>query len=100
MEVNLASVDLSGHDNPAIYIWIIRDTDGTNYEDGGASVDPARAPDAIIPVREVSGVQRVGAFGVPIPPSNFKMLIGNRCGATWASSGNTWKYRLFSEESN
>src|SRR4051812_17460777 len=35
----------------AAFVWFLRTTDGTNYEDGGSAVIPARAPDVIIPVR-------------------------------------------------
>jgi hypothetical protein len=94
VEVNLATVDWSAQTNPAIYLWIIKRTDGTNYEDGGASVDPARIPDEVIPIRAVSSAQRVrGTIYVDTPDSG-KILIGNRTGAALNASGNTLKYYI------
>jgi len=36
IEVNLATVDLSAQ-VPAIYLWLLARTNGTDYEDGGDS---------------------------------------------------------------
>ena len=99
MDIYLASVDLSSVDNPALYIWLLELLDGSNYEDGGASVDPARQPDIIIPLREVSGAQRARGQCL-IEPGTYLALLGNRAGAALASSGNTIYYRKFSGEIN
>lgn len=96
IEVYLASVDLSAQANPALYIWLLARTDGTNFEDGGASVDPARAPDKIVPLRVVSGAQRVFARMLMPTPDQGKILIGNRAGAALAATGNTMKYNIYS----
>ena len=97
IEVYLASVDLSSESNPAIYIWLIARTDGTNFEDGGTSVTPARAPDAIIPLREVNATQRVFARMLMATPDQFKILVQNKTGQALAASGNTVKYNLYGE---
>ena len=97
IEVYLASVDLSTQTNPAIYIWLVARTDGTNFEDGGASIEPARMPDAIIPLREVNGAQRVFARMLMATPDQAKILVQNKTGATLAASGNTTKYNLYGE---
>jgi len=98
VEIYLASVDLSAQTNPAIYIWLLARTDGTNFEDGGDAVDPARAPDKIVALQAVSGAQRVFARGLLQTPDQGKLLIGNRAGAALASSGNTVKYMVYSEQ--
>lgn len=99
IEVYLASVDLSSSTNPAIYIWLIARSDGTNFEDGGSSVEPARAPDAIIPLREGTGAmtQRVFARMLMATPDQFKILVQNKAGAALAASGNTIKYNTYGE---
>jgi len=97
VEVYLATVDLSGQTNPAIYVWLIARTDGTNFEDGGSSVEPARAPDAIVPLREVNAAQRVFARMLMATPDQFKILVQNKTGAALAASGNTVKYNLYGE---
>lgn len=99
IEVVLASVDLSAQTNPAIYIWFVKQIDGSNYEDGGAAVNPARQPDIIVPLRAVNGAQRVIVSNVVFPPYSVELLWGNRTGAAHASSGNTLKYRLHNTES-
>jgi hypothetical protein len=101
VEVYLASVDLSVQTNPAIYIYLVKSLDDTNYEDGSDSVDPAKAPTQVIALRVVNATQRrVTETPIVIPPGSFKLLIENKAGAALASSGNTVKYRKFSEESN
>lgn len=93
ISVSLATVDLSSQDNPAIYIWILT-TNDTGYEDGGASEDPARPPDLILPVREANDSFILN--GRCLAQEKFKILIGNRCdAAALAASGNTLDYRLF-----
>lgn len=96
VEIYLASVDLSAVTNPGLYIWLLRRTDGTNFEDGADAIDPARQPDAIIPLREFNGVQRVSAQRILTTPDQGKILIENQSGATVVI---TMKYNLYSEES-
>jgi hypothetical protein len=98
VEIYLASVDLSAQTNPAAYLWLLARTDGTNFEDGGASVSPARQPDKIVPLRAFNGAQRVFARFLLTTPDQGKLLIGNRAGAAWAASGNTVKYYLYGEK--
>jgi len=100
LEVLIASVDLSAQDNPAIYIYYIKsDDNGTTFEDGSASIEPARRPDVIIPLREVSAAQRV-MIDALFPPENFKVLYWNKTGAALAASGNTIFYSPFTTETN
>ena len=100
VELYLASVDLSAQDNPAIYVWFLYEIDGTNQEDGAAAVNPAKQPDIVIPLREVSATQRVIIPNTIALPYEFDILLGNRTGAALASSGNTFKYRFHSMEDN
>lgn len=72
------------------YIWFLTDVDGTDYEDGSASVIPARNPNLIIPVRAVSTAQRI-TVQAQMPPNTWYVLLAQNTGQTWASSGNTLK---------
>ena len=99
IEVYLASVDLSSETNPAIYLWLLNRTDGTNFEDGGDSTNPARQPNAILPVIESSATHRLFATKILTNPDQAKILVKNETGATLASTGNTVKYYLYSEQS-
>jgi len=98
-EVYLAAVDWSAQTNPAIYLWLLRRTDGTNFEDGASTTDPARQPDAIVPLRASSAAQRLSFNMMLTNPDQGKILVGNRTGAALASSGNTVKYNIYSVES-
>jgi len=98
VEIYLNTVDLSAQTNPAIHIWLLARTDGSNFEDGSDSITPARAPDKIVPLREVNAAQRVFARFLLTTPDQGKILIKNKTGTSLASSGNTVKYRLYSQE--
>lgn len=98
VEIYLASVNLSAQDNPAVNLWLLPRIDGVNFEDGADAVDPARAPDKVVALREVNGAQRVAARFLLTNPDQAKILIENKTGATLAGSGNTIKYRIYSEE--
>lgn len=99
VEVYLGSVDLSAQTNPAIYLWMLGRTDGTNFEDGSDSVDPARQPDMIIPLRVFNGVQRVFGRFLRTNPDQGKILVENHTGAALAGTLNTVKYMMYSEQS-
>ena len=71
-------------------IWFLSQIDGSNFEDGGAAVIPARQPDLIIPVRAVSGAQRIEVIGT-LPPGTWYVLLSQTTGQTWASTLNTLK---------
>lgn len=78
-----------------IDLYLARSADGTNYEDGSASVRPN--PNAFagsFPVRAVTTAQRIVVRDVPLPPGLWKAIITNNAtGQTFAASGNTLKVR-------
>lgn len=83
--------------NTAITVWLLREVDGTNFEDGGASVTPTRLPDAVFPLRAVTTAQRI-IVPVDLPPGNFKALLRNDgTGQAMAASGNTLRVRPLTE---
>lgn len=98
IEVYLPIIDLSAETNPAVYLWVLARTNGTNYEDGGDSVDPARPPDAIIPIIASNAAHRGFARHILTTPDYGKILLENQTGAALATSGNTLSYYLYSEE--
>lgn len=96
-ELYIASAAAALSANTAFVAWILQPLDGTNYEDGGTSVTPARAPDLIFPVRAVSTAQRLYCNS-QMPTGAFKVLLRNDgTGQTIASSANTLKVRTYSE---
>ena len=97
-ELYIASSAAAMTANTAFSGWIIQALDGTNDEDGGTSVTPARAPDLIFPVRAVSTAQRITCQS-DLPTGSFKVLLRNDgTNQTIASSGNTFKVRPKTEQ--
>ena len=79
--------------NTSFCVWLLREIDGTNYEDGGTSVTPTRPPDLIFTVRAVTTAQRI-VQECDLPPGSPRALIRNDgTGQAIASSGNTLKLR-------
>ena len=97
-ELYIASSAAAMTANTAFTGWIIQALDGTNDEDGGTSVTPARTPDLIFPVRAVSTAQRI-TWQSELPTGSFKVLLRNDgTNQTVASSGNTLKVRPKTEQ--
>lgn len=76
--------------NTGANVWFLETVDGTNYEDGSASVIPTRAPDVVFPVRAVSTAQRINRQ-CTLPPGTWFVLVQHNTGQAWAASGNTLK---------
>lgn len=74
-------------------LWLLVANDGTNYEDGSASITPARMPDVVFPVRAVTTAQRINRR-CALPAGKFTPLLKNDgTGQTVASSGNILNLR-------
>lgn len=80
--------------NTSLLVWLLREEDGTNFEDGSASVTPTRTPDAIFTVRAVTTAQRV-IVPIDMPPGSIlRPLVRNSgTGQSLASSGNVLSIR-------
>ena len=63
--------------NTAVVVWLIRQVDGTNFEDGATGTDPARVPDMVFPLRPVSTAQRIVIPNIELPRGLFKALLKN-----------------------
>lgn len=77
----------------ACAFWFLLSQDGTNYEDGGTSLTPAREPDVTFPVRNVNTAQRI-IKRAWLPQGLWKPLLKNDgTGQNFPSSGSTLKVR-------
>ncbi|HTZ79062.1 MAG TPA: hypothetical protein VMC10_14190 [Stellaceae bacterium] len=77
--------------NGFIELWLLQSIDGSNFEDGSATVAPARVADAIIPVRAGSSIAPRANAGLPplvLPPGSYKPIARNQTGAALPSAGN------------
>lgn len=62
----------------AVSAWLLVSTDGgTTYPDGDGSTTPARPPDIVFPLRNVSTAQIVDARVDRMPLGSFKILAKN-----------------------
>ncbi len=76
-----------------VSVWFLRRPDGTNYEDGSASITPARMADVTIPVRNVNTAQRIVREFI-LPPGVCQILLRNNgTGQPFAATNNTLKIR-------
>lgn len=78
-----------------IDLFLVRSADGTNYEDGSASVIPgANTYVGSFQERAVTTAQRRVLRDVRLPPGLWKAIIfNNATGQALAASGNTLKVR-------
>lgn len=77
--------------NGFIELWLLQSIDGTNFEDGSATVAPARVADVIIPVRAGTTITPRANAGLPpivLPPGSYKPIVRNQTGAALPASGN------------
>lgn len=99
MEVELVLASFTPGSAPYALLWLINQVDGTNYEDGGASVNPgAGAPVYTRGIVTGTGAKRLVFPAFVMPATKFKLLTGNRSGASFASSGNTLKYTVWTPQ--
>lgn len=61
--------------NRVVEVYLLLARDGTNYEDGGVSVDPLKAPVGAFPVRDILTAQRLTLEEVRLPLSKIKVLL-------------------------
>lgn len=97
-ELALASVTISST-TAYVVVYIVPTVDGTNYPDWGSSTYAnydAQYAVGTIAVKNVSSAAATAMLtGIPIGPGKFKVAARNMCGAAFASSGNTLKYRTY-----
>ena len=68
-------------------IWFLRGPDGTNYEDGSASVTPTRSADLVIPFAAITTAQRCTRLLPILPPGTTKVLVKNDNSGQTLSAG-------------
>lgn len=85
--------------NTGVSIWLLTSVDGTNYEDGSASVVPGRSNNLQIgSVRNVTTAQRIIQDQIILTAGNWYVLLQNNTGQTWNSSGNTLKLQPYTDQ--
>lgn len=73
-------------------VYILEELDGSNYTYGGDSDDPPDNAWVGAFIFDAATTARYNHLrGIPLPPTDFKILIINETGQAFASSGNTLK---------
>ena len=80
MSLELSTTHGGGAPTGAWFVWIVSALDGTAYENGDASTQPGRIPDAVLGMRSTVNAQVVTANHIQIPPFKFKLLLWNDTG--------------------
>lgn len=96
LDVDFVSAPSSG---AYVDVFMVRALDGTNYEDGSASVDPGtHTLVAVIPVRADTAAQKLMSRQFVLPPCPVKFILGNRTGQAFPATGSTLKLFTANDE--
>lgn len=81
-----------------VSVYLVKQLDGTNYEDGGGATAP-RATSLVctFDLSTSTGAKRQISMPFPIPPCPFKFVLYNKAGVSLGASGNTLKYKVGNE---
>ena len=102
MDVEVLVAEQGGARSAGAYIaiYMVSSLDGgTNYGYGDASTDPpANSLVAALPIDAAVTARYLTSMPFLMGPGHHKLVIENKTGQAFAASGNTLKYRVFSEE--
>ncbi|HYW33481.1 MAG TPA: hypothetical protein VE869_18410 [Gemmatimonas sp.] len=79
-------------------LYLVRMTDGTNYEDATNLRPPANGFVGSFVMDNTASAQRHIVPGVLLPPRAFKVLLINRSGQTAAASGNVLEAYFYNQQ--
>jgi hypothetical protein len=100
-ELNIAAQGTNRVAGAHCALYILPTIDGSTYPYGDDSLDPSPSllvgsfalDDGALAARVVT------IWGIPLPPTDFKVVLKNNTGQTLASSGNTLKIAQYTVES-
>jgi hypothetical protein len=89
-ELNVPALSAAVAAAGGVTIWLLIKPDGTNYEDGSATVFPLRVPDMFFPLRAVGTAQRVALKDIAIPVGPVTALARNDTGVSMNGGTTPW----------
>lgn len=99
LELNLAAQGSARSAGAWVGVYLLASIDGTNFTYGSSSVD---APPSTLVARfalDASTTARyVVVVDVPLPATDFKLLLENNTGQAFAASGTTLRYVTYNDE--
>jgi len=100
LELYIATQGATRGADARVDIYILEELDGSNYTYGGDSQDPPENAWVASFLFDAATTARYNHVrGIPIPPTDFKVLVINETGQAFASSGNTLKYSRYNLQS-
>lgn len=82
-----------------VLVYFVKALDGTNYEDGSSTVEPAaEAIIAHISLRATTSAQRRMSRPFELPPCKFSTILLNESGQSFPASGSTLHLLRFNPE--
>lgn len=96
MTVELALASLNPTGTPYCNLYLVKQIDGTNYEDLNSSMSHEVV--AVFLMATGSAAKRCIVANLLIPPVPFKLAVENQTGVSFAASGSTLKYRRHYEQ--
>ena len=97
-ELYLAAQGAARSLGAAVLMYILPET-SDNYSFGGASLQPQQPPDAVFGFDAATTSRYVAVSGVPLPPTNFHIVLWNVTGQALASSGNILSWEVYDFQS-
>lgn len=91
LALNLVALGAAPTANSTIDVWLLKSIDGTNanFEDGGPTITPQRAPDQSFLLDSSRATAEHQEFELQIPQTYFKTLIRNNASGQTLGTGNT-----------
>jgi hypothetical protein len=84
--------------NKTVDLYIIPALDGSNYDDGSASILPITCYVGSFVVRNIATAHKLVLRGIPLPPTPFKAILYNAADQALGASGNTLKMVPYYEQ--
>lgn len=76
-------------ENYVVECYILYALDGTNYEDGGVSVDPKTTPATFFVDNGLTTAQQKSVINIPLAPYKFKILLKSELDQTTDTDATT-----------
>lgn len=100
IELYLAAQGANRSSTPTVTIFIIPEISGSYSWGDGSTLPPGQSVAITLALTASTlAACRAIAFNIPLPPTDFHMVVWNNTGQSFASSGNTLKIERYNMQS-